>query len=104
MMNTMKCLQDTLIPEGTEGVGGVKTCNELRDKAFNSHAGCYLDNGLCTLPPSDWKAIVDIVSLKTMFSSWEAVKQTLEAAKGCLEFYIFLFSEQPVYSKESFDT
>jgi len=90
MMNTMKCLQYALVIEGTGGVGAVKTCNQLKNKAFDSHARCYLENGLCNLPPSDWKAIVDIVSLKTMFSSWKAMKETLEAAKGCLGFYSFL--------------
>ena len=91
MMNTMKCLQDTLIPEGTGGVDAVKTCNELRDKAFDSHARCYLENGLCALSPSDWLAVVDIVSLKMMFSGWEALKETLEAADGCLDRVLQLF-------------
>jgi hypothetical protein len=90
MLDTMKCLQHALIPEGTGGVGAVETCNELRDKAFDSHARCYLENGLCALPLSDWETIVGIVSLKTMFSSWKAVKETLEAAKECLEFYRFV--------------
>ncbi|KAF8798542.1 hypothetical protein BYT27DRAFT_7053379, partial [Phlegmacium glaucopus] len=63
------------------------TCDDLRDKAYNFHAGCYLANGLCALPLSNWIAIVDIVSLGTMFSSWQAVKETLSAAKGCLASY-----------------
>jgi len=87
VLNTMKCLQDTLIPEATGEVGAVKTCEELNTKAFNSHAPCYLKNGLCALPPSDWVVIVDIVSFQTLFSSWEAVKETLEAAAGCSAFY-----------------
>lgn len=90
MLNTMKCLQDTLIPEATGDADAVKTCDELKDKAFNSHAPCYLKNGLCSLPPSDWEVIVSIVGLQTLFSSWDAEKATLEAAGGCLEFFFTL--------------
>ena len=94
LTNTRKCLQDAFIPEATGGVGAVKTCNELMDKDFNIHPGCYLDNGICSLPPSDWLAIVDIVSLKTIFSSWGAMKAVLETGAGCLDFYSFLVVEK----------
>lgn len=90
MLDTMKCLQDTLIPEATGEVGAVRTCEELNTKAFNSHASCYLKNGLCALSPSDWVVIVDTVSFQTLFSSWDAVKETLEAAAGCSAFYAFV--------------
>ena len=90
MLNTMKCLQDALIPEATGAVGAVQTCEELNDKAFNSHAPCYLENGLCALPPSNWEVIVKVVGFETLFSSWEAAKETLEAASGCSAFYAFL--------------
>ena len=61
MLNIMKCLQDALIPEAAGAVGAVQTCEELNNEAFNFHAPCYLKNGLCALPPSDWEVIVSVV-------------------------------------------
>jgi len=90
MLDTMQCLQRFLVPEATHAEGAAQTCEELNDKAFGSHAECYIDNGLCTLPVEDWFAIVDIVELKTLFQSWEAFLATVEAADGCLDFYAWL--------------
>lgn len=94
MLDTMECLQLVLVPEATRpeevGTQGRSPCDELRKKAFDSHAECYVQNGLCTLSVKDWTEIVEVVDLKTLFGSWEALKEVLEAAAGCLEFYAFL--------------
>ncbi|KDQ53707.1 hypothetical protein JAAARDRAFT_421260 [Jaapia argillacea MUCL 33604] len=92
MLNTMHCLQTALVPEATGAVN--MTCDQLKDTAFDTHAGCYLKNGLCKLPPSDWIAIVEIVNFETLFQSWDAFKETVEAAAGCMEFYTFLLYGQ----------
>jgi hypothetical protein len=94
MLDTMECLQRVLVPEATgpeeTGKQGRLPCDELRKKAFDSHAECYVENGVCTLSVRDWKEIVEVVDLKTLFGSWEASKEVLEAAAGCLELYAFL--------------
>jgi hypothetical protein len=90
MLDTMQCLQEKLVPEANASVGTAITCDSLEKKAFGTHAECYLQNGLCTLPPSDWLAIVEIVDFKTLFGSWDSTMATLEAETGCLEFYLFL--------------
>ncbi|KIJ56037.1 hypothetical protein M422DRAFT_198830 [Sphaerobolus stellatus SS14] len=99
MLNTMHCLQLALVPEAesmtsqnipTLGHENTNKCDEVKQKAFDSHAPCYIKNGLCTLGIADWAHIVEIINFRTLFGSWDAVKETLEAAEGCLEFYAFL--------------
>ncbi|KAF8069041.1 hypothetical protein FPV67DRAFT_1102693 [Lyophyllum atratum] len=87
MLNTMLCLQRTLIPEATSAAG--VTCASLEMKAFASHGRCYVESGLCTLPPTDWLAIVRIVEIKTVFASKDSLLATLSAGEGCLELYLF---------------
>jgi hypothetical protein len=94
MLDTMECLQRVLVPEATGpkemGGQGGSPCDELRKKAFDSHAECYVQNGVCTLSVKDWVEIVEVVDLKTLFGSWEALNEALQAATGCLELYAFL--------------
>lgn len=87
MLDTMECLQDTLVPEATGAPDAVQTCAQLDDKAFNSHPGCYVDNGLCWLSFSDWFSIVKIVGVKTLVGNIEAANETARAAGGCLDVY-----------------
>lgn len=54
---TRKCLQVALAPY----VGTSKSNDEIKKIAFGSHTRCYVDNGLCQLPPSDWGVIVNTV-------------------------------------------
>ena len=95
MLDTMECLQRALVLETTgpldlAGANEISPCDDLRRKAFDSHAECYIQNGLCTLGVKDWVEIVEVVDLKTLFGSWEALKEVLEASVGCLELYAFL--------------
>jgi hypothetical protein len=79
--NTMHCLQVALVPKGTseEGI----TCNTLSDMAFGTHATCYVVNGLCYLPPTDWAEIVTVVGWTTLLESWDAIVSTLQAVEAC---------------------
>lgn len=87
MWNTMSCLQRALVPElSIPVVDATEVCKSLEEKAFSTHAPCYLSSGLCSLPPSDWVVIIEIINLKTLLSSWDAFIGGVEAAKGCLEF------------------
>lgn len=94
MLDTMECLQLALVPEaiGSQEVEEQdgSPCEVLRRKAFDSHARCYVESGVCTLGLKDWTQIVEVVELKTLFGSWEALKEALETATGCLELYTFL--------------
>ncbi|KAH9479093.1 hypothetical protein JR316_0007672 [Psilocybe cubensis] len=109
MMDTMQCLQRVLVPDATEseadnrkpgeldhsdtksarestdtGSNNNKRCDALKQKAFDSHSECYLANGLCSLSGRDWVEIVEIIGIKTLFDSWAAIKETIEAAEGCI--------------------
>jgi hypothetical protein len=90
MLNTMHCLQTTLVPDA---IGTATTCQALRDQAFASHARCYVDNGLCSLGIHDWSAILEIVDIRTLFESWDAFKATLEAGMECAEFLAFMIAK-----------
>ncbi|KIM39479.1 hypothetical protein M413DRAFT_52508, partial [Hebeloma cylindrosporum] len=94
MLDTMECLQRVLLPEATgpiqPGANPWRTpCGDLRKKAFDSHAECYIQNGVCTLGVKDWAQILEVVDLKTLFGSWESLNEVFEAAAGCLELYAF---------------
>lgn len=91
MIDTMECLQKVLVPEATRpkemGKQGSSPCDKLREKAIDSHAKCYVQNGVCTLSVKDWLEIVKVIDLKALFEGWDVV---LETATGCLELYGFL--------------
>jgi len=84
----MHCLQTALVPEAT-GMDNM-TCSTLEEKAFGTHAACYIENGLCLLSPTDWLAIMEIVELRTLFRNWDAFKATVQAGEGCVDFWAFL--------------
>lgn len=114
MMDTMQCLQRVLVPDATESDADEleleldsesdsisvheaidngsniepalrnRRCSALKQKAFDSHSECYLSNGLCSLSGRDWVQIVEIIGVKTLFDSWDAIKETIEAAEGCI--------------------
>ncbi|KAJ6589981.1 hypothetical protein DFH09DRAFT_1140582 [Mycena vulgaris] len=93
MHATMHCLQEALVPDVVGGQNAAENCAALEHKAFASHAGCYVRSGVCKLPLSDWRAVLKIVEIKTLFDSWDAFKATLAAGTECLEFYAFLVEE-----------
>ncbi|KAJ7188846.1 hypothetical protein C8R46DRAFT_1024085 [Mycena filopes] len=92
MLATLHCLQEALVPDALGAAGATGSCSALEDKAFGTHAGCYVSNGVCALPLSDWEAILHIVGVETLVDSWDAFKATLEAGAECLEFYAFLIA------------
>ncbi|KAH8695271.1 hypothetical protein BGW36DRAFT_382419 [Talaromyces proteolyticus] len=97
METVMLCLQRALVPYALGGNQSFASCSALNDYAFGTHPKCYVQSGLCTLPPSDWEAIVfKIVGLNTLFGSWDALKATVETAVGCEEFYLWAI-EQKVF-------
>lgn len=97
--DTRFCLQDALVPytnatAGREEEGEpAASCEEIRKFAFGTHPACYVDSGVCKLPPTDWAVIVRTVSLPELFGSWEALKATLQTAGMCGSFYFWLIKQ-----------
>ncbi|KAF2454352.1 hypothetical protein BDY21DRAFT_266411, partial [Lineolata rhizophorae] len=85
---TMLCLQNELVPWATGSRTG--SCTQLKEYAFGTHPECYVNSGLCTLPPTDWIVVVQTVGLQELFGSWGALKASLQAAQGCGKFLAFL--------------
>lgn len=83
MVDTMECLQKELVPEAIEAQGAATTCAALEEKAFDSHSRCYVQSGVCTLPPTDWETILRVVGLGTLFGSWNALKEARLTLAGC---------------------
>jgi hypothetical protein len=81
LTDTMYCLQAALVPEATGQ--DETTCNALTDKAFGTHATCYVSNGLCSLPASDWGEIVAVVGWTTLLENWDAIQSSLQAVMDC---------------------
>jgi Stanniocalcin family len=89
--NTMLCLQNALVPYGT----GQQTlsCPALKTFAFDTHPNCYVNSGVCLLPPSDWEIIVGTVSLSELFGSLDALKATMQTVEGCAKMYAWLIEQ-----------
>ena len=90
MLATMHCLQLALVPDAIEATPPASDCEALKEQAFGSHAGCYTNNGFCALGVEVWAAVLEIVNIKTLFSSWDAFKATIETAADCAHFYAYM--------------
>jgi len=86
----MQCLQRALVtdvihPQTLDNVlRPHMDCHKVQQIAFESHADCYLDNGICSLQIRDWLEIIRIVGVGTVVGSWDALEETLTVAGGCL--------------------
>lgn len=89
----MLCLQRKLVPQAT-GLTNITTCTELENYAFSTHPQCYVDSGFCSLPPTDWGAVIEIISLHTLFKSLNSLATTAETAGECAEFYIWVVENE----------
>lgn len=90
MINTMHCLQLALVGNAIDATPPAVDCQALKDQAFASHSGCYTSNGFCALGVQAWAAVLEIVDIKTLFSSWDAFKATVETAEDCAAFYAYM--------------
>ncbi|KAJ6497527.1 hypothetical protein C8R45DRAFT_130033 [Mycena sanguinolenta] len=93
MLATMHCLQEALVPDAIGAPNATMSCAALEDKAFATHANCYVSSGVCKLPLADWHAILEIVDVKTLVDSWDALEATVTAGTECLEFYAVLVEQ-----------
>ena len=79
MIKTRTCLQDQF----STIVQSTTNCQEIRNRAFGSHAGCYVASGVCRLPPSDLIVITQIIGLQHLFLDSNALKQQVQTLWGC---------------------
>ncbi|EFR05121.1 hypothetical protein MGYG_08130 [Nannizzia gypsea CBS 118893] len=96
---TMLCLQRKLVSVATGE--DEQTCSAVKEFAFSTHPECYIEGGVCLLPPSDWLTIVDTVGFMELFDSIDALAATLRTVKGCLDFYLWLIRNHFIHSDES---
>jgi hypothetical protein len=53
------CLQEHL-----DHIAWDEDCSYVKASAFDSHPGCYIRSGICFLPPTDWKLILDTIDIQ----------------------------------------
>jgi hypothetical protein len=89
--STMLCLQRDLVKyaDGSQKT----TCGALKDYAFSTHPSCYIDGGVCLLPPGDWEVIVKTVGFVNLFNSSDALVAALKTVRGCVNFYEWLIEQ-----------
>lgn len=49
--------RDCLMRFVEDHIAADEDCQSLRDRAYASHPDCYVDNGFCDLPVTDWLAL-----------------------------------------------
>ena len=78
VLGTMMCLQAALRPVVNCG----SSCPSIKTTAFNSHPGCYLQNGFCGLPCEDYAAVLWTIGGELVKPvAWSQIVATVE---GCL--------------------
>ncbi|CAF1035040.1 unnamed protein product [Adineta steineri] len=86
LYSAMNCLQKALISplKNCE-----KNCQTLKKIAFDSHPSCYVDNGVCELPPMDWLMLLPIINedLWTI----DGFKQAIKTVPQCVPTMITRF-------------
>lgn len=75
-----KCLQEALVPTLDAGL----TCQQVKDIAFKSHPGCYVNSGLCSLPFSDWLKILYTVRQAFSDEFTETMTSAIKSAVRCI--------------------
>jgi hypothetical protein len=76
--DVLVCLQEEL----QAGIDAGTSCDDVRTIAFDSHPGCYVDAGFCTLPILDVLQVVWTIDVRDWFGS-SAARQAVETAIGC---------------------
>ncbi|KAI9750689.1 MAG: hypothetical protein M1815_001672 [Lichina confinis] len=83
---TMLCLQKALVPIASQA--SPTTCEDIRQVAYASHPGCYVQSGYCTLSLSDKNIISKNVDRSDSIGSAEARKATFDTLAACSKPYL----------------
>ena len=74
MENVRRCLMRSM-----EGILPDADCANVKAEAFASHPPCYVESGLCSLPPADWLQIVATIA------PWDNdLRQVIISGSSCL--------------------
>ena len=76
--DVLVCLQEEL----QASIDADSGCDDIRDVAFDSHPGCYVDAGFCRLPVLDVLQVVWTIDVRDWLGS-SAARQAVETAIGC---------------------
>ncbi|KAF0400566.1 subtilisin-like serine protease precursor [Gigaspora margarita] len=82
----MICLQKSLVLSYRNDK---TTCQEINNIAFSSYASCYVNSGVCLLPPADWDLILHTINCEDLFLG-PASMQVLSTIAKCVKLYAFL--------------
>ncbi|KAK2868020.1 hypothetical protein FQN49_003232 [Arthroderma sp. PD_2] len=95
------CLQEKLVPYAT----GQKeaSCEAIKEHAFATHPACFIDNGLCTLPPSDWLVILRAIGVEGIFGNKDVFIAAIKSASECADFYFWLVGDTVIGMEEDWD-
>ena len=80
IFNTMHCLQTAMVPVLKPCTA---TCSSFETAAFNSHPGCYVDNGFCGLQCPDVLAVM--MTVNTDLVSLQSLKQVVQTSGLCIQ-------------------
>ncbi|CAG8606520.1 9428_t:CDS:2, partial [Dentiscutata heterogama] len=80
----MLCLQNALVSTYNNDKA---TCSEIENTAFDSHARCYVDSGICNIP-LDWKTIFQVVGIQDLggMKIVQGIQQIIQTVAGCASF------------------
>lgn len=78
LRDVRECLQVRL-----NEVAGKASCNQIKDDAMDSHVGCYVDTGFCSLDAAD--KIKIFWYLKGAIRDWRTWKEAELLRQACLQ-------------------
>jgi len=78
---TSSCLQKEMVKILP---GDDLSCDQLQDKAIESHVKCYTESGFCDLCVVDFPLIATVIGLKGMFAKG-SLMQMLDTLKTCMQ-------------------
>lgn len=80
--DVLVCLQREL----RASIDANTSCDDIRTIAFDSHPGCYVENGFCTLSPWDIAQVVWSIDLRDWFGK-DSARQVVTTALDCGDQY-----------------
>jgi len=77
-----ECLQVALIPYLNKD--NRLSCERLKEKAFYTHAPCYVNSGFCKLGIRDWFEMLVTVAPAYKMATKKMMKATIEGLRLCV--------------------
>ncbi|KAI9025716.1 hypothetical protein DFJ74DRAFT_665317 [Hyaloraphidium curvatum] len=78
-----RAIEDRLRNGGPDAFAALERDAEaFRAFCFETHAGCYVDAGICELSPADWGRIFVVPDAKDLFTK-DGLRQALDVGRQC---------------------